>query len=157
MHLSSAKYSIGAGITEKQNSIMPFGLVFSSDLFGMQPANLKYVFKMGFERERERQFVTLNVVVVDGDYVVYGQPVSVDYPLQVHSKGLDRNGFCAGNLQFRVCELEFGNRAPVCPRSQDVRGSTREPDAVPVQVPAIMVVEAKAVLILGGKLAILLG
>ena len=88
---------------------MPLRRVLSPELLGMKPANLKDVFKMGCEVQRQRQLAWLNVIIVYGNYVVYGESFSVDYALQVHTKSLDRNGFSARKLQLLVCELEFGN------------------------------------------------
>jgi hypothetical protein len=136
---------------------MPFRLVLFPDLLGMKAANLKDVFESRFEVERQRQLVGLNVVVINGDYVVYGQFFCVDNALQVQTKGLDGHGLSARNVQLLVCELEFGNRAPVCGRHQNVRRSARKSYTVAIEVPAIVVVKAEAVLIVGGKLAILLG
>src|SRR5438552_746791 len=98
---------------------------------------------MALEFEEERQFVWLNVVVLDRDYVVNGQSISIDNALKVHAKGLDRNTTFSGTLQFVVRELEFGNGAPVCGRYQNVRRSTAKPDSVAIKVPAIVVVKAK--------------
>ncbi len=98
----------------------------------------------------------LNVVVLDRDYVVNGQSISIDNALQVHAKGLDRNTIFSGALQFFVCELEFGNGAPVCGRYENIRRGIAKPDTVAIEVPAIVVVKTKAVLIVSGKPGILL-
>jgi hypothetical protein len=156
MHLSSAKHPIGAGITQDQNSVVPLRFVFSSDLLGMQSSDLKYVFEMGFELERERQLMRFDVVVIDRDYVVHAELVSVDDAPQVDTKGLNCDGFSVRNLELLICEFEFGNGSPVCRCNKDVRRSTSESYAVAVKVPAIVVVKAEAVLIVGGNLAILL-
>lgn len=42
----------------------------------------------------------MHIVVVNGNYVMNGEPISVNCALQVHPKRLDRDGFSVGNLQL---------------------------------------------------------
>lgn len=50
-----------------------------------------------------------NVVVLNRDYVMYCEAISINHTLQVHTESLDRNVLSARNLQFLVGELEFRN------------------------------------------------
>src|SRR5579884_584028 len=156
MYLQLPVYPICAAITQNKDSVLPFSGIFLTHGFNINPSNLEDVLKIGVELEREWDFMLFDAIVVNREPVVYCTFSTVNDALKGDAQGLFRDRLAGFELQFLICEFELRYRAPFRRRAQRIGRCPGDLECISVEVPAIMVVQTKAVLIASRNTAVML-